>query len=190
MSLAKLANVKAKRVLGVDASTNSFAFCIIENKKVIKYGEIHFNGADVYERILDAKRKINAASNIHLFDVDYMAIEAAVMVKSANTGLKMAYVFGTIIGEILSDNIEVVEIHPITWQSFIGNKNFTKAQKDAIKKQYPGKSENWIKNKIREIRKQKTKDYAMIRGVVTDSDNVSDAFGIAWYAAHKLMGEA
>jgi len=189
MSLAKLAQIKAHRILGVDASTNSFAFCIIENDKVIKYGEVIFEGSDVYERILDAKRKIAALSNMGVFDVDFMAIEAAVMVKSANTGLKMAYVFGTIIGEILSDNIEVVEVHPISWQSFIGNKNFTKAQKEAVKKQNPGRSENWIKNKIREMRKNITNNFAKKHGVTTNSDNVSDSFGIAWYAAHKIAGK-
>lgn len=189
MSLAKLANRSSKRILGVDASTNSFAFCLIENKKVVKYGEIHFDGADVYERILDAKRKIAGIRAAGFFDVDYMAMEAAVMVRSANTGLKMAYIFGAIIGEILSDNIKVIEVHPITWQSFIGNKNFTKAQKAEVKKQYPGRSENWIKNKIREIRKDMTKDFAGKHGVKTESDNVSDSFGIAWYASHELMGE-
>ena len=118
-----------------------------------------------------------------------MAMEAAVMVRSANTGLKMAYVFGAIIGEILSDHIKVIEVHPITWQSFIGNKNFTKAQKTEVKLQNPGKSESWIKNKIREMRKDITKNFASKHGVNTESDNVSDSFGIAWYASHELMGE-
>lgn len=189
MSLAKLANKKGKRILGVDASTNSFAFCVLENKKVIKYGEIYFDGGDIYERILDAKRKIAAVGSTDIFNVDYMAIEAAVMVKSANTGIKMAYVFGAIIGEILSDHIEVIEVHPITWQSFIGNKNFTKAQKAEVKTANPGRSENWIKNKIREMRKEITKQFAAKYGVKTESDNVSDAFGIAWYASHELVGE-
>ena len=189
MSLAKLTKPNANRILGVDASTNSFAFCLLENKKVIKYGEIYFDGADVYERILDAKRKIKTISDMEIFDVDYMAIEAAVMVKSVNTGLKMAYIFGAIIGEILSNNIKVIEVHPITWQSFIGNKNFTKAQKEKVKAENPGKKEAWIKNKIREMRKDMTKDFAKKHGVDTNSDNVSDSFGIAWYASHELVGE-
>lgn len=189
MSLAKLKKNNVNRILGVDASTNSLAFCVIENKKIIKYGEVFFYGQDIYSRILDAKRKISALRAQGFFDVDYMAIEAAVMVKSANTGIKLAYVFGAIIGEILSDNIKVVEVHPITWQSFIGNKNFTKQEKQEIKKQYPDKSENWIKGKIREIRKGKTNEFARSKGVHTSSDNVSDAMGIAWYASHSLNGE-
>ena len=189
MSLSDLKKNKSNTVLGVDASTNSLAFCLLKNKKVVYYGEIFFEGSNIYERILDAKRKIAGVRSTGLFNIDYMAIEAAVMVRSANTGLKMAYIFGAIIGEMLSDNVKVIEVHPITWQSFIGNKNFTKSQKEEVKKQYSGKSENWISNKIREIRKQKTNNFAKIHNVNTDSDNVSDAFGIAWYAAHEMLGE-
>ncbi|NDB81312.1 MAG: hypothetical protein EB127_00975 [Alphaproteobacteria bacterium] len=189
MSLAKLKKQKGKRILGVDASTNSFAFCIIDNKKVISYGEINFDGADIYERILDAKRKMTAISNGGFLAVDFVAIEAAVSVKSVHTAIKMAYVFGAVMGEILNDNIDIIEVHPITWQSYIGNKNFTKAQKEQVKKENPGRSEAWIKGKIRETRKNITKEFAKSKGVITDSDNVSDAFGIAWYAAHELVGQ-
>ena len=47
MSLAKLVKVEARRVLGIDASTNSIAFSIIENNKPIKWGKIEFVGADI-----------------------------------------------------------------------------------------------------------------------------------------------
>ncbi|NBO22068.1 hypothetical protein EBU94_01835 [bacterium] len=190
MSIAKLKKPVARRILGIDASTNSIAFSIIENDNVIKYGEIFFEGSDIYERILDAKRKMAATIDLCFDDVDFVAIEAAVSVKSVHTGIKMAYVFGAIMGEILKDNMKVIEVHPITWQSFIGNKNFTKSQKEDVKKQYPGKSENWYKAKIRDMRKEITNEFARQRGVITNSDNVSDSFGIAYYAAHSLTGES
>ena len=90
-------------------------------------------------------------------------------------------------GELLSDNVEVVEVHPITWQSYIGNKNYTKAEKDAIKAEFPDKSDNWIKGKIRERRKQRTIDFARNLGIQTESDNVADAAGIAWYAVNEVV---
>ena len=186
MSLAKLHKVKAHKVMGVDASTNSIAFCIFEDKKVISYGEINFEGSDVYERVLDAKRKMAALRAAGFFDVDFMAIEAGVMVKSAATGIKMAYVFGAIMGEILDDNIRVIEVHPITWQSYLGNKNYTKAQKESVKQEFPGHADSWYKNKIRQRRKEFTNNFVKSLGVNTDSDNVSDAAGIAWYAVNNL----
>lgn len=185
MSLGKLRRPTADRVLGIDASTHSIAFCIFEKQKVVKYGEISFTGSDVYERIIDARKKIRAL--IEQFDADLVAIEAAVMVRSANTGLKMAYIFGAIMGELIADGRQVYEVHPITWQSFIGNKNFTKEQKIAVQKEYPGKSANWYKAKIREKRKQKTIDFCEQLGVKVESDNVADACGIGWYAVNNVM---
>jgi hypothetical protein len=90
-------------------------------------------------------------------------------------------------GELIDDGRKVVEIHPITWQSFIGNKNFTKAEKLEIQKKYPGKTANWYKAKGREIRKQKTIDFCKELGVVVESDNVADACGIGWYAANNMV---
>ena len=179
MPLSDLIKEKANRVLGIDASTNSFAFCLMQGNKPVKWGEINFEGGDVYERLYDAKVKIRSFKR--KLNYDFIAIEAAVSVKSVQTGLKMAYVFGTIMGELMNDEIKVVEIHPITWQSYIGNKNYTKAEKEAIKKEFPGKSDNWIKGKIRERRKERTINFAANLGVKTESDNVADAVGIAWY---------
>lgn len=184
MSLAKLAKPSESKVLGIDASTRSVAFCLFENKTPVKWGEVFFDGGTVYERILDAKKKVRDI--IYLIPSEFVAIEAAVMVRSANTGLKMAYIFGAIMGELIQDGRKVVEVHPITWQSYINNKNFTKDQKESVKKEFPGKSENWYKGKIREIRKQKTIDFCSGLGVHTDSDNVADACGIAWYATNNL----
>lgn len=185
MSLAKLAKAPETSVLGIDASTRSIAFCLYKNNKPVKWGEVFFDGGDVYERILDAKRKVRGIMN--QIPSDFVAIEAAVMVRSANTGLKMAYIFGAIMAELISDGRKVVEVHPITWQSFIGNKNFTKAQKEEVKKNFPGKSPTWYKAKIREIRKQKTIDFCQSLGVTVESDNVADACGIGWYAINNMV---
>ena len=185
MSLAKLVKPKAHKVLGIDASTNSFAFCLMQEKVAVKWGEIVFEGSDVYERILDAKRKIKAFK--HELDTDFVVMEAAISVKSVATGIKMAYVFGAIMGELLSDGVEVVEIHPITWQSYLGNKNFTKAEKQAVKDEFPGKSENWYKGRIRELRKARTITFVKGMGIDTENDNVADAAGIAWYAINEVI---
>jgi len=185
LSLAKLVKPKAHKVLGIDASTNSIAFCLMNEKVPVKWGEITFDGADVYERILDAKRKIRSFKRE--LDTDFVVIEAAISVKSVATGMKMAYVFGAIMSELLDDNVEVVEVHPITWQSYLGNKNFTKAEKEAIRLEFPGKSDNWIKGKIRERRKQRTIDFVGNLGIKTESDNVADAAGIAWYAVNEII---
>lgn len=175
----------ANRVLGIDSSTNSIAFCVMVDKKPVQWGEINFYGSSVYERILDAKRKIRSIKNKLNYDI--ICIEAAVSVMSVATGLKMAYMFGAIMGELMDDDTKVVEVHPITWQSYIGNTNFTKAKKELIKAEFPEKSDSWIKGKIRERRKQITLDFARTLGVEVQSDNVSDATAIAWWAANEVV---
>ena len=40
MKLAELIKTKANRVLGIDASTNSVAFCLMEGDKPLKWGKI------------------------------------------------------------------------------------------------------------------------------------------------------
>jgi len=185
VSLASLSRPDAHRVLGIDASTNSFAFCLMHEKTAVKWGEVTFEGSDVYERILDAKRKIRSFKNE--LDFDFVVMEAAITVRSVATGIKMAYVFGTIMSELISDTIDVIEVHPITWQSFLGNRNFTKAEKQAVKDEFPGKSENWYKGKIRELRKARTIDFVRTMGINTENDNVADAAGIAWYAINEIL---
>jgi hypothetical protein len=83
--------------------------------------------------------------------------------------------------------VTVKEVHPITWQSYIGNKNFTLAEKKAIRDEFPGKSDNWYKGKIRERRKEKTIQFVRSLGVNTTNDNVADATGIAYYAVKELI---
>ncbi len=41
MKLADLVKTKANRVLGIDASTNSIAFCLMENDLPLKWGKIN-----------------------------------------------------------------------------------------------------------------------------------------------------
>jgi Holliday junction resolvasome RuvABC endonuclease subunit len=176
---------KASSVMGIDASTTSIAFCVLEGTRLVKFGEIQFKGDTIYSRMLDAKRKVRALRRE--FDVEFIAIESAVMVRSAAVAIKMAYVFGAIMSELLENGSEVVEVTPIAWQSFIGNKNFTSVEKENIKKDFPGKTKTWYSNKTRELRKQKTMNFFNKEfGITVKSDNVSDSIGVAWYAANKL----
>ena len=170
--------------MGIDASTHTIAYAIFDGETAVEWGEIFFDGGTIYERIVDAKRKIRALRE--RFQVDFIALESAIMVRSVNTGLKMAYVFGAIMGELLDNGATVVEVKPLEWQSFIGNKNFSKAEKDAVLKENPGRSANWIRNRIRELRKQRTIEFVASLGINVESDNVADAAGIAWYAVNRL----
>lgn len=185
MTLAKLIKTKAYRVLGIDASTNSIGFCLIENDIPIKWGKIEFSGADIYEKIYDAKKKTHAM--LSELKCDYIAMEGAVLVRSPDAVIKLSYVYGVVIAELMSSGARVITISPTAWQAHIGNKNPTKAEKEQLRLDLPGKSDAWYKTKMREIRKQRTVDYFNNKYGMSLSDfDVADSVGIAYYANEVL----
>lgn len=179
MSFKDLIKRNAKRVLGIDASTASVAFCLIEEGKITKVGKLPIEGMTIYDKVKDAGTKAKALKKIT--GADYIAIEQAIMVKSADAGLKIAMIVGALLTNLLDKKTEVVTITPIQWQSYIGNNNFTKAMKQEVQDKYPGKGDAFIKARIRDIRKQKTMDFFAKYGVELDDNDVGDACGIAYY---------
>lgn len=182
-----MAKKKASRVIGLDLSTKSLAFAIFEDEKPIKCGEILFKGSTVFDRLKDARRKVRRIVESGEFDADYIAIEAAIMVRNVQTAIDLAYVYGAILSELSAAAPVLEKVAPITWQSAIGNPNLKKAEKEQIQKEFPGKSKSWYQNKGREIRKART--LAIAReyfDIDSNSDNVGDAVGIALYISRVL----
>jgi Holliday junction resolvasome RuvABC endonuclease subunit len=185
MTLASLVKTKAYRVLGIDASTNSIAFCLMENDKPLKWGKIEFQGNDIFEKIHDAKIKTHAM--LDQLKSDYIVVEGAVLVRSPDAVIKLSYVYGVVIAELMSTGAKVITISPTAWQAYIGNKNPTKDEKSAIRLANPGYADSWYKNQLRNMRKKRTVDYFNNKYGLTISDfDVADAFGIAHYSNQVL----
>jgi Holliday junction resolvasome RuvABC endonuclease subunit len=185
VKLAELVKTKAHRVLGIDASTNSVAFCLMENNNPIKWGKIEFVGADIFEKIYDAKNKMH--SMLGQLKSDYIVVEGAILVRSADAVIKLSYVYGVVIAELMSTGASVITISPSSWQSYIGNKNPTKEEKAAIRLKNPGYADSWYKNQLRNMRKQRTVDYFNKKYRLSLNDfDVADAFGIAHYSNEVL----
>lgn len=181
MRLGELIKTKAHTVLGIDASTNSVAFCLMNDDKPVKWGKVEFVGADIYEKIYDAKVKMHAM--LEELKADYIVIEGAVLVRSPDAVIKLSYVYGVVIAELMSTGAKVITISPTSWQSYIGNKNPTKAEKEKLKLENPGYADSWYKNKMRNIRKQRTVDYFNNKyGLSLNDFDVADSFGIAHYS--------
>jgi Holliday junction resolvasome RuvABC endonuclease subunit len=187
MKLADLVKTKAHRVLGIDASTNSIAFCLMENDKPLKWGKIDLVGMDIYEKIYDAKKKM--ALMLDELKSDYIVVEGAILVRSPDAVIKLSYVYGVVIAELMSTGAKVITISPSSWQAYIKNSNPTKSEKEAIRLKHPGYADSWYKNQIRNMRKQRTVDYfnSKYNLSLTDFD-VADSFGIAHYA-NKVLTE-
>ena len=187
MKLADLVKTKAHRVLGIDASTNSIAFCLMENDIPLKWGKIELAGMDIYDKIHDAKIKMHAM--LDELKSDYIVVEGAILVRSPDAVIKLSYVYGVVIAELMSTGAKVITISPTSWQAYIGNKNPTKEEKAAIRLKHPGYADSWYKNQIRNMRKQRTVDYFNSKyGLSLDDFDVADSFGIAHYT-NKVLTE-
>jgi Holliday junction resolvasome RuvABC endonuclease subunit len=170
--------------MGVDSSTNSFAFCLFDGEPV-KWGKITFNGNNIYDKVIDCRNKIKfIKQEVH---PDYICIESAIMVRSQAVAINMAMMVGSLISELAIDSKSIITVPPATWQNYIGNKNLTKIEKENIKINSPGKSEAWYRNSSRNIRKQKTMDFFNNKFGMNLTDNdVADACGLAYYSYEKL----
>jgi Holliday junction resolvasome RuvABC endonuclease subunit len=186
--IAKLkpAKPEANRVMGIDASTKALAFAIIHHDTPIVYGEIDIRGNDTHERCGDVNRKTYAL--LKQYGPDFIAIEEAIFVNNRSVVIDLAKVYGSIIGVSMAIGIPCVAVHPSSWMAFIDNPTRnSKEIKDAVRKEYPGKSKTWYKNKLREWRKARTQEWVSKNlGIDTDNDDVADATAIASYAYNEL----
>lgn len=174
-----------KRICAIDASTNSLAFAIFDTftKDIISVGKINFEGKDIYEKVMDAGKKVKAFLDIY-DGFEAIVIEHTVFMNSPKTAADLALVQGAILGSAGQTGTKVIgKVSPITWQNFIGNKKISKDEKFYIKAQNPGKSEAWLKTYERNLRKERTIKFINIQynRTITDND-VADACGIGHWA--------
>jgi Holliday junction resolvasome RuvABC endonuclease subunit len=186
--LGDLSKTRASRVIGIDASTKSLAFCVFYNRRPVKWGKINFEGSDVYERIRDAHPKVRALANE--FDADFVCLEGAILANNRNVKvtIDLSLMYGAILSVLLEGRAKVVQVTPTVWQNFIGNKVFSAAETAKMKADFPGRSASWYTNKKREIRKQRTMDFFNAKWPhmnLTDND-VGDAAGIAYHSYYEL----
>lgn len=173
-------------VMGIDCSTNSLAYGVIEDDKLISHGEFFFEGSDINRRLVDVKKKMEAHKDI--FDVDFIVFEKAVMVRNIQVLIKMSEFFGAVKSHILEGS-DVYQVAPMDWQRAIGNPTIRGKDKTAWAKAHPEfKTKSQLENGIRQYRKKVTMDWVKDSyGLVVDSDNISDAIGIAYFGYGKLV---
>ena len=170
----------------IDASTNSLAFAIFDNTKLIISGKVLFNGKNTYEKVGDACQKtMDFISN---FDgIKTIIIEHTIFANSPKTAAQLALVQGAILGGAKVAGVKKIgSVAPITWQNYIGNKALSKLEKSEIKDSHPDKSASWLKTFERGLRKQKTISFVNeAYGTNTDDDDVADAIAIGYWAYHN-----
>jgi Holliday junction resolvasome RuvABC endonuclease subunit len=184
MKISNLSN-QPQKIMAIDASTNSLAFSIFDGKELKGFGKINFEGSVTYSKVIDACRK--TSEFLKLYRVDAIVIEHTVFMNSPKVAADLALVQGALLGAAGLCGIRMIRsVAPITWQNFIGNKKLSKDEKFALKKQYPDKSDSWLKNHERTLRKLKTIKFIDIEyNRQVDDNDVADAIGIGHYAVNN-----
>lgn len=175
-------------ICAIDASTNSLAFAIFDTqqKTLESVGKISFNGEDIYEKVMDAGKKVKAFLDIY-GGFEAIVIEHTVFMNSPKTAADLALVQGAILGAAGQAGTKVIgRVSPITWQNYIGNKRLTKDEQLVIRSKTPGKSVAWYKNYERNLRKERTIKFININydRTITDND-VADACGIGHWSINN-----
>ena len=180
-----LSDIKPKTICSIDASTNSLAFAIFSDIKLVAFGKINFQGVNTYAKVKDAARKSYAF--FKKFNIDSIVIEHTVFINSPKTAADLALVQGALLGAAGISGIKIAgSVNPISWQSFIGNPKLTTMEKKELMEQYPDKSKVWYQNRAREIRKVRTIQFVNTYYDKEVSDNdVADAIGIGHWAINN-----
>jgi len=177
---------KPERICAIDASTNSLAFAVYENKNLKELGKINFEGNDIYQKVGDAAVKTRAYFK-DFMKADAIVIEHTVFMNSPKTAADLALVQGALLGAAAMCGITVVgRVSPITWQNYLGNKKLTKEEQFFLRSKNPGKSDSWYKSYERQFRKERTMKLIEINYDKTINDNdVADACGIGHWAINN-----
>ena len=188
------AEAQPKTICAIDASTNSLAFALFVDNDLSSIGKIYFDGNNIYEKVMDAGKKVKAFFDIY-GGFEAIVIEHTVFMNSPKTAADLALVQGAILGSAGQSGTKVIgRVSPITWQNYIGNKKISKEEQLIIRAQNPGKSVSWYKAYERMLRKERTINFININydRTITDND-VADACGIGHWAVKnwdKAIGES
>lgn len=184
MKFHEITKPKAARVLGIDPSTKSVAWCLLDGDTIESAGDKDLAGSSLYERMQDA---YTTAEGFLDLKPDYVAIESAVYVNNRKTVVKLAYFYGVVMGVFAHNKVIFDEVPPITWQAWIDNPPTKRKKRKAYKDANPDLSNYKVKKHFREIRKQRTIDWVEDNyGYKTDNDNIADAIAIAAYGQEVM----
>lgn len=177
------------KYMGIDASTKSIAWGIIEKDQLLSYGEFYFTSSDFDYRLYQARTIMESQFFLDIFNsTDYITFEKAIIGPNREVALKMAQMFGVIKSVLKESTAKLVEAPPMSWQEKIGNPVFRgRARTDFFKQHPEWKTRSQMNNGIRAHRKAVTQKIVYERfGEMIESDNVTDAIGIAVFGEMVL----
>jgi Holliday junction resolvasome RuvABC endonuclease subunit len=174
-------------LMGIDISTTSLAFSFYREEKLSKWGKIYIDGDDPYVRSADAYNKFNALCRSA--SPSMVVAESSIYVNNNNVMKQLSMILGCVSASAVNAGSIVREVPPITWQSYIGNKNYTKQEKQKFIDDNPDATPSKLKQIMREERKHRTIVFAKEQfDVSVDDNDVADAIAIGFYGVKNFAG--
>lgn len=174
------------KVMGVDISSTSLAFSYIESKELKSWGKIFIVGEDNFDRCADVISKSRPLFGS--FSPDLVLFESSAYVNNNAVMKQLSMIFGAAAGSAKLSRAKVLDVPPVTWQSYIGNPPNSKKVREEFAKKHPSLNDSQLKVKLREERKQRNIDFVKkAYGVELEDDDVADAICIGHYAAEVFV---
>lgn len=175
-------------IMGIDISSTSLAFSFYDEDRLIKWGKVYVDGADSYARSADAYNKFNALCRS--VNPSMVVAESSIYVNNNNVMKQLSMILGCVSASAVNTGSIMKEVPPITWQSYIGNKNFTKDEKKKFSEDNPDATPSKMKEIMRTERKQRTINFAKEKfNVSVDDNDVADAIAIGFYGVENFAGD-
>lgn len=176
------------KYLGIDASSKSLAFGLIEDDTLISYGEFFFRSSTFDRRLGESRVLTESFMDMLFSEADYIIFERAVMVVNREVALKLAQMFGAMKSVLIYGPARLVEAPPMVWQEHIGNPTIRGKNKTEMLKLHPEwKNKSQQDKGIREYRKNKTREIVDEKfGEWIESDNITDAIGLAMFGQMEI----
>lgn len=109
------------KILGLDTSTTSTGYAVLDNEKLISYGTIKSpKKADLLDKIIYIEEHIKQI--IKAKEVDFIVIEDLAVTRSASTTKALAGLLYHLLTEFRKRELLVVQTRPSTWRSVCGIK--------------------------------------------------------------------
>ncbi len=173
------------RILGIDSSTKSIAWCMVAEGVFLDAGKIEFSSTDIFKQCGEAQ-----TAAYRLFDTrqpEFVVIEGAAYINNMAVMKKLSMIQGAFMGGMSGVGVEVDEVPPVTWQKGIGNPPSNKTLVAKFARDYPELAKSTRKAKIREFRKLRTMEIIEDAfGYKTDDDDIADACGVALYTSNSM----
>ncbi len=109
------------RILGLDTSTTSTGYAVLDNDKLLSYGTIKTpKKADLIDKIIYIEEHIKQI--IKAKEVEFIVIEDLAMTRSAATTKALSGLLYDLLVEFRKKELLVVQVRPSQWRSVCGIK--------------------------------------------------------------------